>query len=123
MTGWEKIGIINRGFRRFIAYLVNCESSLAKEARRHKSNLDIDDLLLTIYNWQLRFDSETESRGQKSGRNKVKETERSSFRLLGRRNILENHRKSRIKRVRKSGFRARMRTRTGRKILSKKRQK
>jgi len=40
-----------------------------------------------------------------------------------RRNILENHRKSRIKRVRRSGFRARMRTRSGRKILSNKRKK
>ncbi|MHC4456267.1 MAG: 50S ribosomal protein L34 [Planctomycetota bacterium] len=37
--------------------------------------------------------------------------------------MLENHRKSRIKRVRRSGFRARMRTRSGRKILSNKRKK
>ncbi|MBN2594361.1 MAG: 50S ribosomal protein L34 [Sedimentisphaerales bacterium] len=34
---------------------------------------------------------------------------------------MENHRKSRVKRNRKSGFRARMRTRDGRKTLSRKR--
>ena len=34
---------------------------------------------------------------------------------------MENHRKSKIKKVRKSGFRARMQTRKGRKILSSKR--
>ncbi|MHC4075379.1 MAG: 50S ribosomal protein L34 [Planctomycetota bacterium] len=34
---------------------------------------------------------------------------------------MENHRKSKIKKLRKSGFRARMRTKKGRKILSNKR--
>jgi large subunit ribosomal protein L34 len=34
---------------------------------------------------------------------------------------MQNHRKSRVKRNRKSGFRARMRTKDGRKALSRKR--
>jgi len=34
---------------------------------------------------------------------------------------MENHRKSKIKKKRKSGFRARMRTRGGRKIINKQR--
>jgi ribosomal protein L34 len=34
---------------------------------------------------------------------------------------MENHRKSKIKKLRKSGFRARMRTKDGRKILSRRR--
>ncbi|MCX5634932.1 MAG: 50S ribosomal protein L34 [Planctomycetota bacterium] len=35
--------------------------------------------------------------------------------------MLENHRKSKIKKLRKSGFRARMRTHNGRKTISRKR--
>ncbi|MHC4488277.1 MAG: 50S ribosomal protein L34 [Planctomycetota bacterium] len=34
---------------------------------------------------------------------------------------MENHRKSKIKRLRKSGFRARMKSRSGRKILNRRR--
>ena len=34
---------------------------------------------------------------------------------------MENHRKSKIKKLRKSGFRARMRTNRGRKTISRKR--
>ncbi len=34
---------------------------------------------------------------------------------------MENHRKSKIKKMRKSGFRARMRTQGGRKIVNKQR--
>lgn len=34
---------------------------------------------------------------------------------------MENHRKSKIKKLRKSGFRARMRTHKGRKTISRKR--
>ncbi|UCE96799.1 MAG: 50S ribosomal protein L34 [Candidatus Bathyarchaeota archaeon] len=34
---------------------------------------------------------------------------------------MENHRKSKIKRLRKSGFRARMKSRNGRKILKRRR--
>ncbi|MHC4060520.1 MAG: 50S ribosomal protein L34 [Planctomycetota bacterium] len=37
--------------------------------------------------------------------------------------MLENHRKSKIKRSRKCGFRSRTRTRKGRRILSNKRRK